>query len=148
MPAAHTDVSGGSAKLEASLKHSWKALLFPDATLMMTGNSGMSSMVAEDNGVTFMMGGGSGMAAILRADSGCGRVANLVADLNMSGILCLDSCGEALQWWPSCAVVGGWRPSCDILALVVQAQLPSALDHVGPTQNNLRFQHCPLPHPQ
>ncbi|RXN17612.1 olfactomedin 2A [Labeo rohita] len=72
MPAALTDIKGGSVKLESSLTCPEKAWS-PNATLMMTwysgvasmtpGNPGVSSMVAEDLGMSFMTGGGSGMAA-------------------------------------------------------------------------------------
>ncbi len=72
MPAALTDLNGGSAKLKASLKRPEKALLSPNTTLLMTGNSGLTSMTtgnsgvspmaAEDFGVAFIMAGGSGVA--------------------------------------------------------------------------------------
>lgn len=85
MPAALTDLKGGSPKLEASLKCLGKAFKSSQATLipswssglvtMTTGNSGVSSMtpgnmgvsslVAEELDMAFITAGGSGVAAIL-----------------------------------------------------------------------------------
>ncbi len=121
MPAALTDLNGGSAKLEASFKRPEKALLSPNTTLRMTGNSGLtsmttgnsgvSSMVAEDLGVAFIMAGGSGVAnqtgevatladevageeaALAGGGSGCGLAVILGADSgwSMAAILGIGS---------------------------------------------------------
>ncbi|RXN02209.1 multidrug resistance 1-like protein [Labeo rohita] len=89
MPAAFTDLNGGSAKLEASLKCPEKALLSPNATLLMTGNSGLvsmttgnsgvSSMVAEDLGVAFKTARVSGAA---KQTGDAATLADEVTDLN------------------------------------------------------------------
>ncbi|XP_016397502.1 uncharacterized protein LOC107731040 [Sinocyclocheilus rhinocerous] len=64
MPAAHTDISGGSAKLEASLKCLGITLVASDVTekLETSGNTGVVSMTA-DSSVMSMMAGDSGVAA-------------------------------------------------------------------------------------
>lgn len=63
--ASRTNISGGSAKLEASLQCLWSTWVSSDATFMMIGNTGVASVLAEVCGVTSMMAGGFGMEAIL-----------------------------------------------------------------------------------
>ncbi len=58
MPATHTDISGGSAKLEANLKHLGIALVASDLMFLTPGNIGVVSIVAS------LMAGDSGVAAL------------------------------------------------------------------------------------
>lgn len=55
MPATLADISGGSAKLDASLTRIGATLMALCATFMMTGDSGVASMMAEDSGVAAML---------------------------------------------------------------------------------------------
>ncbi|ROL41030.1 hypothetical protein DPX16_22873 [Anabarilius grahami] len=68
--AARTDVSGVSAKLEASLQCLGTALMASCVTIMTTGNSGVAYMTADDSEVLSVAAGDSGVAAILTEDSG------------------------------------------------------------------------------
>lgn len=68
-------LSGGSAKLEASLKLLGTAMVLSRATYMMSGNTSVASMMAEVSGVAFTTAGDSGVAAMTGRD--CGMAARL-----------------------------------------------------------------------
>lgn len=63
--ASLADISGGSTKLDISPNYLWNTQVSSKATFMMTGNTGVASMMAEDGGVTSMTAGGSDVVAIL-----------------------------------------------------------------------------------
>lgn len=75
MLATHTDISGGSAKLKASLKCFWNAWVSSNATFMMAMNTGVAFVMDEGCEVTSMRSGGSGVAAIMGRGSGMAAMA-------------------------------------------------------------------------
>lgn len=59
IPAVHTDISGGTATLDARLESLEDALVTSGQEFMMAGISGVTSMTAEDSGVVSMTAEGS-----------------------------------------------------------------------------------------
>ncbi|KAF4110901.1 hypothetical protein G5714_007932 [Onychostoma macrolepis] len=158
MPAALTDLNGRSTKLEVSLKRPEKAFFSPNAALlttgnsdlgsMMTGNSGVSSMVAEDIIMAFIMAGGSGVA---NRTGQAATLANEVADeaalagvdsgCNMAAILGADSgCGMGVVTDTGLAIISVWhggnpvRP--DSMATGAHSLLPPCKKCLGETSSS------------
>lgn len=65
MPATHTNISGGSSLLDASLRHLGTDLEAPGMVNMMGKDSGMAAVMGRNSGMADMTERESGMVVIL-----------------------------------------------------------------------------------